>query len=157
MKQQPVGLIGIAVAAIACGLPGCTRDTVRIAWETQRRADQVQQAVFDQQHESLRILLFRDLVRQLAAAGGPLSDQQRQVLSDAWNERDLVEFWALQQERARALRLVGVDSKLGSDQSVLDLLIKSVERRADAVTDALAAQRGQTVTQPVERTHSAEE
>lgn len=119
-----------ATAALAAGavlLAGCTGESVKIALEAQKRADDVQQAVFDRQHEGLTALLYRDLASRLAAAaagGGGLSDAQRAVLNDAWNERDLIEFWAVQNERVRALRLIAVDMKLYSDQSPLDLLLK---------------------------------
>lgn len=125
---------------------GCTRESVRVALQTQRRADQVQQAVFDRQHETLRILLYRDLILALEADGVELTDSSRVVLNDAWNDRDLVEFWALQHERAAALRIIGVDAKLWSDQSIVDLLWKSLQARAKRAEQGLAAQVGERVT-----------
>lgn len=119
---------------------GCTRESLRVAIETQRRADQVQQAVFDRQHETLRILLYRDLLRRLEATGVEVSAAQRDALNAVWNDRDLIEFWAVQHERAKALRVVGVDAKLFGDQSIVDLLWKSVEARADRAGEGLAAQ-----------------
>jgi hypothetical protein len=131
----------IALGAALIGLAGgCTRESVRIALETQRRADDVQQAVFARQHEGLCVLLYHDLVRRLSDRGLEMSEAQRAALNDAWNDRDLIEFWTVQQERARALRLVGVDAKLASDQSVVDLLIKAVETRFDRVQQHLASQ-----------------
>ena len=44
---------------------GCTRESVRMALESQQRANQVQQTVFEHQHEGLQILLYRDLIKQL--------------------------------------------------------------------------------------------
>jgi hypothetical protein len=120
----------VMVAAV-CG--GCTRESLRLALDAQRRADEVQQAVFERQNESLRILLFRDLVSRLERQGRPVSEAERTALNELWNERDLLEFWTVQNERARALRITGVDAKLASDQSVVDLLIKSIEARADRV------------------------
>lgn len=119
---------------------GCTAESTRVALETQRRADDVQQAVFDRQHEALRTLLYRDLVQRLAAGDTPLTAEQRAALNAAWNDRDLVEFWSLQFERARALRVVGVDAKLYADQSVIDLLWKTIAARADRVQQGLATQ-----------------
>jgi len=120
-----VGLV-VACAGVVAVAGGCTRESLRAALESQRRADLVQQAVFDRQHEALCILLYRDLQRRLAETGTPLSDPQRAALNAVWNDRDLVEFWALQHERAAALRLAGVDAKLHADQSVVDLLWKSL-------------------------------
>ena len=130
---------------LIAGLCGCTRESLRIAMETQQRADEVQQAVCDRQQEALRILLYRDLIRRLGEQGVALNAEQRAVVSQVWNERDLFEFWVVQQERARALRLVGVDAKLAGDQSIVDLLIKAVETRADRVKEHLAGQAGAAV------------
>lgn len=136
-------LISAIVAGIAAGTfaaSGCTRESTRVAIETQRRADEVQQAVFDGQHEALRVLLYRDLLHRLEAQGVVLSDAERAALSESWNDRDLFEFWTVQNERAKALRVVGVDAKLFSDQSIIDLLVKSVEARYDRAKQGLAAQ-----------------
>lgn len=124
---------------VSLAVCGCSRESTRIALESQRRADEVQQAVFDRQHEALCILLYRDLQRRLAGAGLELSEAQRQVVNEVWNDRDLVEFWAVQQERAKALRVAGVDVKLFSDQSVVDLLLKALEVRVDRARQGLAA------------------
>ncbi len=125
-------------ALLWCG-GGCTRESVRLALEAQQRADDVQQAVFEQQNESLRILLYRDLVARLERTGQPVSEAQRAALSEVWNERDLFEFWTVQNERARALRIAGVDAELASSQAMVDLLIKSVEARSARVEKAAAA------------------
>lgn len=138
-----LGLLGAWSVVISSG---CTAESVRIAMETQRRADGVQQAVFERQHEALRVLLFRDLARRLEQVAGQGPEAQRATLNEVWNDRDLVEFWAVQQERARALRLVGVDAKLASDQSVVDLLIKSAEARWDRGKQGLARQAGERAT-----------
>jgi hypothetical protein len=131
-------IIGLLFATALAASPGCTRESVRVALETQRRADDVQQTVFDRQHETLCILLYRDLLRRLEGAGPQLNDVQRAVINEVWNERDLVEFWALQHERAKALRLLGVDAKLYGDQSAVDLLLKSIGARAARGKQALA-------------------
>ena len=91
------------------------------------------------------MLLYRDLVGRLAETGPGLTPAQRAALNDVWNDRDLVEFWTIQQERARALRVVGVDAKLASDQPVIDLLIKAIEARADRAKQSLAVQAGTLV------------
>jgi len=128
--------------AVGIGATGCTRESVRIALETQRRADQVQQAVFERQHEALRILLYHDLLARLAANGDPLTETQQAVLNGVWNDRDLIEFWALQNERARALRLLGVEAKLASDQSVLELLLKNMQARVGHAGTLAASRLG---------------
>ena len=135
-----------------CGVlavSGCTSESTRVALETQRRADQIQQAVFDRQQEALCLLLYRDLLRRLASAGLDLSPAQRETLSAVWNERDLVQFWAVQNERAAALRIVGVDQKLFSDQSIVDLLWKGLEARADRAKAALATSAAEQIAQSV--------
>ncbi len=133
---------GAVLALVFLLTAGCTRESTRIAIESHRRADQVQQAVFDQQHETLRILLYRDLGRRLETDSRALSAAQLETLSEVWNDRDLIEFWAVQHERAKALRLLGVDAKLFGDQSVVDLLAKSVEARVDRAEEGVAAWAG---------------
>ena len=139
-------VIGLVCAVCLGSLPGCTRESVRVALETQRRADTVQQTVFDRQHDALCILLYRDLLRRLEGVGLQPNDAQRAVINEVWNERDLIEFWALQHERAKALRLLGVDAKLYSDQSAVDLLLKSIGARVARGEQALAAETGHNVT-----------
>ena len=139
-------VIGLLCAVCMASLAGCTRESVRVALETQRRADTVQQTVFDRQHEALCILLYRDLLRRLEGTGLQPNDAQRAVINEVWNERDLIEFWALQHVRAKALRLLGVDAKLYSDQSVVDLLLKSIGARVARGEQGLAADTGHKVT-----------
>jgi hypothetical protein len=147
--------LGGLAAHTACGLlllaglgaGGCTRESVRVALTAQQRADQVQQAVFERQHEALCILLYRDLQRRLEQTGTPLAPAQRTALNEVWNERDLIEFWVVQHERAKALRLIGVDAKLYSDQSVVDLLYKSISAKIERSKQGLAAYAGQRLAE----------
>lgn len=125
----------IAVAALG----GCTAESTRVAIDSQRRADDTQRAVQDKQHDALKILLFRDLTRHLESEGVTLSHVQRAALNDAWNERDLIEFWNQQYQRAEALRLIGVDAKLFGDQAPIDLLAKQIAARVARVEQGLAA------------------
>jgi hypothetical protein len=121
---------GLWLASVALGGgAGCTAESVRLALEAQQRADEVQQAVFERQNEALRLLLYRDLVSRLDQNGPGLSEKQRALLSEAWNDRDLLEFWAVQQERAYALRLAGVNTRLASEQAVIELLIRNAQAR----------------------------
>ena len=115
-----------AAAGIVVLAAGCTRESVRLAVAAQQRADEVQQAVFERQHEALCILLYRDMQRRLIEAGATLDAQQRAALNEIWNERDMIEFWLMQQERSKALRLAGVDAHLYGEQSAVDLLYKQV-------------------------------
>ena len=39
---------------------GCTRESVRLALESQQRSDQVQQAVFERQHDGRYAIRFRN-------------------------------------------------------------------------------------------------
>ena len=125
------GLLGVLL------LTGCTSESTRIALTAQRRADQVQQAVFDRQHEALRVLLYRDLQRRLGETGVVWTDERRAVLNEAWNERDLLEFWVVQHERAGALRVAGVDAKLAADRSPVELLAKSLDAGVERVRSAV--------------------
>jgi hypothetical protein len=126
---------------------GCTRESLQVALAAQQRADQVQQAVFERQHNAVCLLLYRDMQRRLEQGGRPLTPAQRTALNEIWNDRDLVEFWMMQNERAKSLRLVGVDAKLYSDQSVVDLLLKSLSAKANRAKQGLAAYVGQRVAE----------
>lgn len=137
--------VGVVWGAWLLAASGCSDPSLALALQAQQRANAVQAAVFERQHDGLRVLLFRDLVARLEAAGRPVDDDQRAVLNAVWNERDLVEFWAVQHERAGALRLVGVDAKLYADQSAVDLLIKAAERKLDQVEVGLAQAGGAAV------------
>jgi hypothetical protein len=117
-------LIIFAAVITGAAMTGCTRESVRLAVKSQQRADEAQQAVFDRQHEALCMLLYRDMQRRLENAGATLDDGQRAALNEVWNERDLIEFWTVQQERSKALRLAGVDAHLYGEQSMVDLLYK---------------------------------
>lgn len=142
-------LVAALGALVASGGIGCTNESVRLALETQQRANQVQQALFARQHEGLAILAFRDLVRKLDDLGGEaLTERQVGALNQAWNERDLIEFWALQNERANALRLIGVDAKLYADQSIVDLLWKSLSAKTGRAEQAIAAEVGARLSAP---------
>ncbi|MBW7904567.1 MAG: hypothetical protein LC135_08115 [Phycisphaerae bacterium] len=132
-----------ALAAGVMAASGCTGESTRLALESQRRANEIEEAVFSRQHEALRVLLFREAQRRLEAAGS--AEQRAAELSAVWNDRDLIEFWAIQHERAAALRLVGVDAKLYAGQSSVDLLIKQIEARADRAKQALAARAGEAL------------
>ena len=149
---------GLALLVLAALLSGCTGESLRVALAAQQRADAIQQGILERQHDGLKVLLYRDTVRRMEDTGYSMTIEQLDTLNDAWNERDLVEFWALQNERAKALRVIGVDAKLYGDQAPVDLLIKSLERRADRVDAALAERAGRALTAAEStETSSAEE
>lgn len=127
---------------------GCTAESTRVAIESQQRANDVQEAVFDRQHQGLAQLLYDDTIRrmELAPDGAALSVAQRAVLNEAWNERDLLEFWRVQFERSKALRLMGVDAKLFSDQAVVDLLIKALDAKWQRGKEAVATAAGEQLS-----------
>lgn len=131
----------------AAALAGCTAESTRLAIDTQQRANQVDEALFTRQHDALRGLLYRDCLRRLESAGAALNDAQKAALSDAWNERDLIEFWLVQHERSKALRLVGVDTKLYGGQAVVDLLWKAVSAKVDRAEQAAAAAAGEAAVE----------
>jgi hypothetical protein len=133
-------MIGLAIlmAVAICGT-GCTAESLRKAIETQHRANEVEEKIFEEQHDALCILTFRDLANQLQVGATALSEPQKSILNRAWNERDTIEFWSVQHERAKALRAAGVDAKLYSDQSTVDLLLKSLEAKEKRAEQGIAA------------------
>ena len=151
--HKRIRVLGISLLLLLAA--GCTRESLRVALAAQQRADQVQQAVFERQHEALCILLYRELQRRLEQAGAPLTSTQRAALNESWNDRDLIELWTVQHERAKALRLIGVDAKLYSDQSVIDLLAKSVSVQVDRAKEGLAARAGRHAAEEVRKPSGA--
>ncbi len=133
-------LMGLAAAILAPALAACTAESTRAALAAQQRADGIQQAIFERQHDGLRLLLYRDALHRLESAD--TAPQRAAVLNEVWNERDLIEFWAIQNERCAALRLMGVDFKLYADQSILDLLLRQMESRWQRVEAGLAESAG---------------
>lgn len=125
-------IVGLIVALLpflpaGCMSMGCTAESTRQALAAQERADEVSQAVVDNQSQAMKILLFQSTLAQLEQAQDPKHAEV--ILNEAWNQRDLFEFWMVQWERAKALRLVGATTKLWSDQSTFDLLCKSVQAK----------------------------
>lgn len=96
------------------------------------------------------------MVQRASAAGEPLSEEQVEQLNLAWNERDLLEFWMIQNERALGLRRVGVDAKLYGDQSVVDLLWKSIDAKIKRAEQAAAAAQGAALQPNVAGSQPAE-
>lgn len=129
-----------AAVLISVLLAGCSDPSLKIALDAQRRADEVNEFIFERQHEGLVMYLYRDLANQLATEEGPLTAAQLATLNAGWNERDLIEHWAIQHERAKALRNVGVNTRLYSQQSVVDLIGKSFSQRAKVAQAALVEQ-----------------
>jgi len=128
-------------------LIGCSDPSLKIAIASQRRADEVDDFLFQQQHDGLVLYLYRDLAHQLATDQTPLSQTQLDTLSAGWNERDLIEHWALQHERAKALREVGVNTRLYSQQSMVDLIGKSFGQRLSTAKAAIAGDVAQKATE----------
>lgn len=131
------GALALAVGGALMLAAGCTGESLRVAAESQRRADAVQDAVVSQQNLALRGLLFRDMTSRLRASGIDLDDGQEATMNAVWNDRDLLEFWIVQHERARALRLVGVDAHLYAGQSIVDLLWKRLAGQIDRARGGL--------------------
>lgn len=121
-------------------LAGCSDPSLKIAIDAQRRADEVEDFLFQQQHDGLVLYLYRDLAHQLGTEETPLSNEQQVTLNAGWNERDLIEHWALQHERAKALRNVGVNTRLYSQQSIIDLIGKSLSQRVSTAQAAIAGE-----------------
>lgn len=150
--------LAMAVALLC----GCSAESTRIAIESQRRANEVDTAIFDNQHDSLRVLAYRDMLHRVQSAAprenpadpaspsAELTAGQRSALNEAWNQRDLFEFWRVQHERSRALRMIGVDAKLYGEQSIIDLLYKSLDAKARRIeagrvprTESVSEQRSE--------------
>lgn len=120
----------LIILTLACAFlaTGCTSQSTMTAIASQKRVNAVDEAIFKNQADNLKQVLYDRLVVDLERSGGGyLNDAQKVALSQAWNDRDLLEFWSVQHEKSKAYRLVGVDAKLYNDQGILDLFLKSAE------------------------------
>jgi hypothetical protein len=135
----------LAIPILLVTLSGCTAESTRLAIQNERKANAVDMALYEREHQGLSVYIFRDTVAQMKESGG-LNAQQIAILNNAWNDRDLLEFWAVQKDRIMALRREGVEAKLYSDQSMIDLLIKQLELKFDRVKPAIAAAFGESMT-----------
>ena len=68
---------------------------------------------------------------------GPEHETDDGARSPGNPERDLIEFWNEQYQRAEALRMIGVDAKLFGDQGPLDLITRQIALRVDRVEQGL--------------------
>ena len=128
-------------------LAGCTPTSTKLAIAGSERSDGVRSFVTAEQHRSLKVLLFRETLTKLKAAQ---TDEVREaVLNDAWNDRDLFEFWYLQDCWARALHYATVDAKLASSKSMASLIAKDIaiklQEPVQAADEYLAAKLGQSI------------
>ena len=146
-------LLGLFVACLAATLIcGCTATSTKLAMEGSTRSDAIRTAVSQRQHDGLKVLLYRDTLAKLNACKD--DGERAAALNAAWNDRDLIEFWATQDALARCLHVATVDAKLASDQAMLDLLLKDLARRAEkplqAIDEYAAAKLAEGLLQPQE-------
>ena len=136
-------ILGLSIAMLG----GCTRPSTTQAIDGMDRSDRIRTEIRDRQHAALKIFLYRDTLAKLEAA--KTEGERAAILNEAWNDRDLCEFWLMQDERARFLNLATVGSKLYSDQGTLGLIAQNLAGQAkgpiDTVDDYLAAKAGEMV------------
>jgi hypothetical protein len=80
-----------------------------------------------------KVLMYQALVNEIEASKSP--EETRTLLNEYWNLRDQIEFLNIQSERAMAMHIMTVDSKLYSDQSWIDLWIKRLEGKNRATPE----------------------
>lgn len=119
------GLLGVLVFASAC-----TSTSNRLAVRGSERSDGVTSAVIERQHKSLGLLLYRETLAKLEGETDP--HQQAAIIQDAFNDRDLFEFWYVQATLARCLHYGTVDTYLASQKSMFDLIAQDVAKRSEA-------------------------
>ena len=96
---------------------GCTGESTRIALEQSQRIEDIQDTIVRNLHDMALMFMYRDYINNI-----PETEQPKFL--DYNHNRDQIAFWMIQWERARALRLITIDSKLISSQTMIDLLIK---------------------------------
>lgn len=109
---------------------GCV--STQLAIDTQERCNAVAEQIVQNYDEGLRLYLFKAtdyVIAEAARESNPLKAEQ--ALNAYANQLDLVKFWAIQWEKCKTLRLVGVTSKLVESQSIVELLFKRVTLAID--------------------------
>lgn len=136
MQGIAVGLAAAVLVGLGClAGPGCTATSTLKAIEASNRTDDVRSYVARQQHRSLLIEKFRNTALRINAA--KTDEERTAILNEAWNDRNLFEFWVQQELLARATHIAVVDAKLESDRSTLDLLSKDIARKLRRPIEAL--------------------
>ncbi|MFO0971843.1 MAG: hypothetical protein U1A27_00175 [Phycisphaerae bacterium] len=148
MDARMRGIIsGLAITIAAGWLPACTAPSNRMAADASARCDAVRAAVVERQHHSLLVLAYRDTLARLNAATTPA--ERAAILNEAWNDRDLFDFWCRQEVLARATHYATVDAYIAGQQGMLALLAKGAQRQFEgplnAVENWAAARIGQAM------------
>lgn len=115
----------IIICLLLCG---CTSESTRIALEQSQRIENIQDTLVQNLHDTALLFMYRDFIDTIPEA------EQLKFLEYNKN-RDQLEFWMIQWERARALRLITLDSKLISNQSIIDLLIKRANLNQERISN----------------------
>lgn len=140
MRKISAVIFLTALAAMA----GCTTQSTRHAIDGFTRADEVRTAAVKNLRDGLAQAIFTNAVARLKAGG-----DVEEVVRDAMQNRDRLEFLLDQIQRADEVELVTVYAKLINDQGILNLLLGDAKQRVDrvekTVINRLAGDAGQNI------------
>ena len=152
-RQGWMLVAGLFAMAVIVAVVGCTPTSTTLAIQGSERSDEVRSFVTAEQHRSLNLMLFRETAAAIEQAQSP--DERAAVLNKAWNDRDLFEYWYLQDTLARALHYATVDMKLATSKSMIDLIATDVATPAQtplqAVDEYAAARLGEALAAPPQK------
>ena len=156
MTNRTHAAVAAFIAAVSlCILvaTGCTATSTTLAIAGSERSDEVRSFVTAEQHRSLTLLLFRETAAAIELA--QTADERAAVLDKAWNDRDLFEYWYLQDTLARALHYATVDAKLATSKSTIELIAKDfathTQAPLQAVDEYAAARLGEALAAPPQK------
>lgn len=115
----------LIVLSVVLLIAGCTSSSTKIALEGSSRVKEVNVGVAENYSRMTKVLMYKALVNEVEGSKSP--EETRTILNEYWNLRDQIEFLNIQSERATAMHIMTIDSKLYSDQSWVDLWIKRLE------------------------------
>lgn len=111
-------------------ISGCA--STKIAIESSSRVENVQDTIVNNQHTYIKYANFEKLLTEVEKIkGSPLTDEEKVALNAIAVERTDAEKWMIQWERARALRMVTVDSKLYADRSIFETAAEALSKNVE--------------------------
>lgn len=115
-------------AVFFSGCPGCTKESTRIAMENIPRVEENQDVVTQNLRETALIFMYADMLNYLqVTTGHQFTKTELEQIQYYWQGRDKIESWLVNWERARALRLLTIDTEIISGQATIDLMLKKLQ------------------------------
>lgn len=114
-------------------LVGCTSPSTKLAIQSSKVIEAGQDEIVNKLSYNVKLYQYNELKERIAR-----NSADPTYLNEFWNAREGLEMMLIQWERLRALRLLTIDTKLISDQSIIDLKYKNAKERYDEINNAIS-------------------